>query len=91
MDVGCIEGATRIVGKCQGYIGLPLRDERIDCTVNGPGTPAMITAWVPTPDELAALIAGAAVHVRILGTVPPPMNVFVGPVPQPGPAIGEAG
>jgi hypothetical protein len=84
MQVGCIEGATRIVGKTQGYLGLPIRDEKITCAVNGPNTPAMITAWVPTPAELEALSAGAAIHVRILGSLPPPMNVFVGPVPEPG-------
>ncbi len=81
MQVGVIEGATRIVGKSQGYMGLPIRDEQINCTVNGPETPAMITAWLPTPAELAALNAGAAIHVCILGTVPPPMNVSVGPIP----------
>ncbi len=85
MQCGAIEGATRVVGKAQGYNGLPLRDELINCSVNGPSTPSMVTAWLPTPAELAALNAGAAVHVRILGQVPPPMNVLVGPVP------GEAG
>jgi len=85
MQVGAIERATRIVGKTQGYLGLPIRDETINCSVNGPNTPAMITAWLPTPAELAALNGGAAVHVRILGNVPPPIMVMVGPVP------GEAG
>jgi hypothetical protein len=81
MLIGCIDGATRIVGKSQGYMGLPIRDERIECAVNGHNTPCMITAWVPTPEELAALNAGAAVHVRMLGLTPPPMFVFTGPVP----------
>lgn len=80
MEIGVIEGATRIVGKSQGYLGLPIRDEVISCSVNGP-TPSMVTAWKPTPAELEALIAGASVHVRILGQVPPPMNVTVGPAP----------
>lgn len=88
MQVGCIEGATRIVGKSQGYLGLPIRDEAIACTVNGGATPAMLTAWVPSPEELAALNAGASVHVRILGTVPPPMMVLVGPVPADREAVG---
>lgn len=52
---GHIEGATRIVGKSQGYLGLAIRDEAICCTVNGPQTPSMTTAWMPTPEELAAL------------------------------------
>lgn len=82
MQVGVIRGATRIVGRSQGYNGLPIRDEVVHCTVNGPETPAMITAWIPTPAELEALNAGAAVHVRILGHVPPPMAVEVGPLPD---------
>lgn len=82
MQVGVIRGATRIVGRSQGYNGLPIRDEVVHCTVNGPATPAMITAWIPTPAELEALNAGAAVHVRILGHVPPPMAVEVGPLPD---------
>ena len=82
MLIRMIEGATRIIGKSQGYLGLPLRDEVIPCDVNGPETPAMVTAWEPTPDELAALNAGAAVHLRVLGTVHPPVLVFVGPAPS---------
>jgi hypothetical protein len=82
MQIGRIKDATRVMGKAQGYMALPLRDERIDCKVNGPGTPAMVTAWLPTPKELAALSAGAPVHVRILGTCHPPMMVEVGDVPE---------
>ncbi|SDC06998.1 hypothetical protein SAMN05216337_1001178 [Bradyrhizobium brasilense] len=82
MLIGCIEGATRVIGKSQGYRGLPLRDEVVNCTVNGEGTPAMSTAWLPTPEELAALNAGAAVHVRILGTQHPPIAVSVGTAPE---------
>lgn len=82
MQIGRIEGATRVVGKSQGYLGLPLRDEIVNCSVGGEGTPAMVTAWLPTPAELAALNAGAAVHVSILGSVHPPIMVEVGPVPD---------
>lgn len=81
MLIGTIEGVTRIIGKSQGYLGLPLRDEIINCAVNGDGTPAMVTAWQPTPDELARLNAGASVHLRILGTVHPPVMVEVGQPP----------
>ena len=49
---------------------------------NGPGTPSMTTAWHPTPAELEALKAGASVHVTVLGSVPPPMIVAVGPAPS---------
>jgi hypothetical protein len=82
MEIGHVEGATRVVGKGQGYYGLPIRDELINCTVNGPDTPAMVTAWFPTPAELAALNAGAPVHVRILGSAPPPMFVTTGQAPD---------
>jgi hypothetical protein len=78
MQIGMIEGATRIIGKSQGYLGLPLRDELINCSVDGDGTPAMVTAWIPSPDELARLNAGASVHLRVLGTMHPPVMVEVG-------------
>lgn len=81
MHIGRIEGATRVIGQRQGYLGLPLRDDLIHERVNGPGTPCMTSAWLPTPEELALLNAGAAVHVRIIGEMHPPLMVEVGPVP----------
>lgn len=82
MQIGRIEGATRVLGKSQGYGGLPVRDEPIHCSVGGPDTPSMVTAWLPTPAELQALNAGAAIHVRILGTGHPPISVTVGDPPD---------
>ena len=82
MQIGRITGATRVLGKCQGYLGLPVRDETINDTVNGSGTPCMVTAWLPTPDELERINAGAPVHVRILGTAHPPIMVEVGDTPD---------
>jgi hypothetical protein len=79
--IGHIQGCTRVIGKSQAYLGLPLRDVVIHDTVNGPQTPAMETAWLPTPDELARLAAGAPVILRILGNVHPPVMVDVGEVP----------
>ncbi|KQS83431.1 hypothetical protein [Rhizobium sp. Leaf383] len=78
MQISVIEGATRIIGESQGYLGLPLRDEVINCTVGGEGTPAMVSAWLPTPEELARLNAGAAVELRIHGTQHPPVMIEVG-------------
>jgi len=77
MLVAMIEGPTRVIGKSQGYLGLPIKDVVIDCAVNGPNTPAMLTAWTPTPDELERLNAGAAVILRILGTRHPPVMLDV--------------
>jgi hypothetical protein len=44
--------------------------------------PSMVTAWEPTPDELARLNAGAPVHLRILGSAHPPVLLTVGEVPE---------
>jgi hypothetical protein len=77
MLINRIEGATRVIGQSQGYLGLPLRDVRIDCPVNGRDTPAMDTSWSPTPDELERLNAGAPIHVRILGSMHPPIMLSV--------------
>ena len=79
---GHIEGKTRTIGERQGYHGLDVRDELVYCTVNGPNTPVMVTAWEPTPQELKALNDGASVRVCIMGTVHPPINVSVGPLPE---------
>lgn len=82
MQIGRIAGTTRVVGKSQGFIGLPLRDEKVDDTVTGEGTPCMVTAWFPTPDELHAIVMGAAIHVRLYGTQHPPIMLSVGPLPE---------
>lgn len=82
MQIGYVEGATRVLGKSQGYLGLPVRDEMIECTVGGEGTPSMVTAWLPTTDELERLNAGAPIHLRLLGQAHPPVMITVGPAPE---------
>lgn len=82
MQIGRISGCTRVLGKAQGYLGLPLRDIVINDTVNGPATPAMETAWLPTPDEITAINAGAPVILRVLGTGHPPVMLYTGDAPQ---------
>lgn len=81
MQIGRIAGHTRIIGKSQGYLGLPIRDITTECTVNGAETPAMETAWLPTPAEIAAINAGAPIILRILGTGHPPVMIYVGEEP----------
>lgn len=78
MHIGRIQGTTRTIGKSQGYYGLPLRDITLNDTVTGPGTPAMESAWLPTPDELTALAAGAPVILRTYGSGHPPVMLYVG-------------
>jgi hypothetical protein len=76
MQIGRVLNATRVLGKSQGYLGLPVRDEVVS------GVPSMLTSWHPTPKELEALNTGAPVHVRILGSSHPPIKVGVGEVPK---------
>lgn len=82
MQIGRIEGCTRVLGKSQGYLGLPLKDVLISSTVDGPGTPAMETAWLPTPDEIARIVCGAPIILRVLGTQHPPVMLEVGEPPR---------
>lgn len=82
MEIGRVEGCTRVLGKAQGYYCLPIRDELQNDTVNGPDTPVMVTAWFPTLDELVALNAGAPVHLRVVGTGHPPVMLGVGSPPS---------
>ncbi len=71
-----IAGTTRVLGKSQGYLGLPVRDGTHD------DGPCMTTAWEPTPGEIEALQAGAKIKITILGNVHPPIIVSVGEVEQ---------
>lgn len=79
MMIKHIDGATRVIGKSQGYLGLPLRDEQINCAVNGNATPAMVTAWEPTPDEIRAIINGGTIYLRVLGSQHPPVMIWAEP------------
>lgn len=73
-----IENATvRGVGAGQGYIGVDVREVVIDCSVNGPGTPAVEMALMPTPAELAALNEGKPLIVRQLGMQVVPFAVYI--------------
>ena len=90
MLIARIPNATRVLGKSQGYLGLPLRDEVRNTTVDGPATACMVTAWEPTPDELQRLNKGASVHLIVLGTQHPPVLVEVGDI-VPEDVCGSAG
>ena len=53
--------------------------------VDAAGICVRISAWTPTPNELADLAAGANVHVAILGKLFPPIAVGVGEPPHEDP------
>ncbi len=42
MQIGRIQGWTRELGKGQGYLGLPLRDTVVNCTVGGTAHPPVM-------------------------------------------------
>ena len=72
-----IEGHTRILGKSQGYLGLPIRDVALPDN----GGNCMISLWEPTPAEIAAIVAGASIQLCVLGTGHPPVIMQVSEVP----------
>lgn len=55
---------------------LPIRVELVR------GVPCMTSAWLPTAEELQALIAGAAVHLHVFNTSHPVVGVSVGSPPE---------
>lgn len=75
--------STRVVGKGQGYLGLPVLDEPVECSVNGT-TMITVSAWLPTPAEIEAIVAGAPVFVQLQlhGTPHPPIFVYAGTPPS---------
>ena len=77
MLIARIPNATRVIGKSQGYLGLPLRDEVRNTTVDGEQTPCMVTAWEPTPDQIERIVAGYKIHLVVLGTQHPPVMLEV--------------
>lgn len=68
MLIGAIEGANCLM---RGN-GADVADLRVINTGD-----CFISAWLPTPEELAALNAGAAVHLHIYGSSHPPVYVGV--------------
>lgn len=67
-----IKGTTRRIGKSQGYKGLCVCDFTFS-----DGTPAMQTAWEPTPAEIARIVAGEPIVLTLLGTAHPPVLIEV--------------
>lgn len=76
MIIASIEGATRRLGKSQGFLTLPVRDVMTEYG------PFMQSAWEPTPAELVALNSGALLILEIMGTAHPPVRLSVGQPPE---------
>lgn len=77
MLIAMIEGATRICGKAQGYLGLPIRDETVKDAATGEVVNMMHTAWEPTPDEIERINKGAKIIVSVIGISPQPILLTV--------------
>lgn len=81
MLIGRIDGATRSLGKPEGWPEdkpcqvLHIRDIEIN---NGDNV--MASAWVPTPDEAKALGEGAHIHLWVWGKGHPPVAITVADV-----------
>lgn len=73
-----IEGETRRLGESQGYLGLPIRDDMVHCSVSGENTPCMLSAWLPSEEERAAIASGAPVILQVIGTSHPPVMLSTG-------------
>lgn len=73
-----IRNTTRVLGKSQGYLGLPLRDELMLDPTSGQLVNAMLSAWELTPAEIIDLVDGKPLILRILGVNHPPVMLFVG-------------
>jgi hypothetical protein len=75
-----IAGATRYLGAPKGWepdmdgpcCHLAVQDAELDG-----GTPVMVSAWEPTPRELAALNAGNPVYLQVVGSAHPPVMLWV--------------
>ena len=45
------------------------------------GLPVMVSAWLPTPEEILAIMGGAPVYLKIHGTAHPVVALFAGDAP----------
>lgn len=83
MHVGRIPNATRVLGDGQDeYHSLPVRDEILPCPAPLGLVRAMRSSWQPTPAEIEAIVAGAPIHLVVLGTAHPPVMLEVGDIPE---------
>lgn len=74
-----IHGATRVLAENQDeFTALAIRDENVG------GFNQMTSLWEPSPAELAALEAGGAVRLTILGMAHPPVMLTVQPPQRDG-------
>lgn len=89
MIAGRIEGATHCLGAPAGWEAateipcgtLPVRFEIVEDGAGG-RLSSFVSAWLPTPEQLERIAAGAPVLLRIIGTSHPPVAIDVGQAPE---------
>lgn len=80
MQIDMIPGATTVLGKPKDW---DVRKEGVECG----GLPVIfdgqqfVSQWKPSADEVAAIFAGAPIHLHVFGDGHPPVAVTVGPIP----------
>ena len=72
MMIQRITGCTRVLGQTQGYLGLPIKD-----AITESGHAIMLSAWEPTPDEIALINQGGKIILTVLGTAHAPVMLHV--------------
>lgn len=83
MEIGRIIGATRNLGAPPNWdpeqhgacAHLPIRDEL------SPAGPCMVSAWMPSPDEIERIVAGAPIYLTVFGTAHPVVGMSIGEPP----------
>jgi hypothetical protein len=76
MYPGHINGATRTLGKPSN-----MSDEQCNslaiCDIVHEGFPYMVSAWMPTPEDLKRIMRGQPVYLYIQGTTHPVVMMAV--------------
>lgn len=87
MNIIPIQGANMNLAEHQEeYLTMPVRVETITVAVRDDGdvedVPCMTSAWKPSRDELALLLDGGYVQLRVLGLQHPPVMITAEPSPE---------
>jgi hypothetical protein len=85
MLAGRIENASRVLGAPPNWDhdrdgpcgSLAIRDEPFG------GVHSMVSAWYPNEHEIAAIAAGAPIHLRVCTGIHPPVAMTVGAAREP--------
>lgn len=69
-------GYTRVLGRSQGFIGLPVKDAVMECDVGGP-VETMTSEWELSPQDIAEIVEGGRIRITLQGTAHPPILVSI--------------